>query len=138
MSRAEKRLARRSLLTFLQATIILLFAGLSLAAYNAHDDVLNAAHAQKRAVAHVIENWPEPKLRAHAPRHAASEEASRTRLKQRAWDSDSDSTIAKRVLVPILPSRRSGAFFMARTPVSAHAAHRPRPYDPQGPPLQVV
>ena len=138
MSRAEAKLARRSLLAFVQAAIILLFASLSLAAYNAHDDALSAADGHQRVVKHVIENWPGSKLRAQAPRHAASEEASRLRVKVRGWDSDSDSTIAKRVLAPVLPSRRVGKFFVASPPVLAHAGHRPCPYDPQGPPSQVV
>lgn len=136
MSRAEAKLARRSLLALVQATIILLFAGLSLAAYNTHVDALEAANGHQRVVAHVIENWPEPALHANAPRHAASEEASRVRVKQRAGDPD--SSIAKRVLVPIVPSRRAGRTHVAWLPVFPHAGHRPRPYDPQGPPTQVV
>ena len=136
MSRAEAKLARRSLRALVQATFVLLFAGLSLTAYNAHVDALNAAQGQHRVVAHIIENWPGSNLHANAPRHVASEEASRIRVKVRAWESD--STIAKRVLVPVLPSRRAANFLAAWPPVFAHTGLRPRPYDPQGPPLQVV
>jgi hypothetical protein len=138
MSRAEAKLARRSLLAVLQAAFILLFVGLSLSAYNAHDAASHpTASRPQKAIAHAIGDWPVPGVRVHVPRHVAGEEGTRVRVKLRAGDAG--TTVAKRLAIPMLPVQETGRSSpIAWPPIIICAAYPPRPYDPQGPPQPIV
>jgi len=136
MSKAEARLAGRVLFASVRFGALLLFAALLLSAGGVVDKVTGGTALRAHAVAHVIENWPEPTLHTRMPRHVASEEGARVRVKVRVGETD--AKIGVLVSIPAVAVRQADRLPVTWRPAIVRAGYRPRPYDPQGPPHQVV
>ena len=136
MSKAEARLAGRVLFASVRFGALLVFAALLLSAGGVVDKVTSGTALRAQAVAHVIENWPEPILQTRLPRHVVSEEGSRVRVKVRI--AHPDAKIAVLVALPAMPAQYAGKIRMPWRQAIVRAGHRPRPYDARGPPRQVV